>query len=161
MFSKEKQEELMRKAIALADEAAQKGNEPFAALLCDDDGNVIVSSTNLEADEGNPIAHAETTLIRKACAMLNTRDLSSYNVFTNAECCPMCAAALTLAGIRKFYYGAPMESFCNPYIRMKDVLSNVVWEYTLVENVLAEECKAHIDEARRNKPAADISLSAK
>ena len=158
MICREKQEELMRTVIALADEAAQKGNEPFAALLCDDDGNIIVSAANAEADEGNPIAHAETTLIRKACAQLSTRDLSDYSVFTNAECCPMCASALTLSGIRKFYYGASMEPFCNPYIRMRDVLSNTSWDYTLVENILEDECKAHIDEARRNKPAADNSL---
>lgn len=158
MISEQRLEELMRAAVSIAEETASRGNEPFAALLLDSEGNIVCSAGNSEADDGNPSSHAEMALIRKACAMLGTRDLSAYAVMCNAESCPMCASALTLCGVRTFYTGAKMEPFCNPYIRMRDMLSHCVWPISLTEGILQEECAASIRAARQKKAAADLSL---
>ncbi len=152
-------EKLMREALAEATAAAARGDEPFGAVLCDKDGTVVARSGNRENTENNPAMHAETALIREACRTLGTKDLGAYTVVTNAECCPMCACALTLAGIRSFYVGAEMEAFCNPYIRLKDVLARAVWPVTLVQGVLKDECAAMIADARKNKQASDLSLN--
>lgn len=158
MLSEEKQKELMRLALEEARMAAARGDEPFGAVLCDAGGRVIASAGNSENTLGDPTAHAEVVLIRRACAQLKTKDLSGMAVVASAECCPMCASALTLAGVREFYTGAPMEGFCNPWLPLREVLARTVWETELREGVLAEECAAFEAAARREKEAADLSV---
>jgi len=160
MLSKDMQEKWMRVAMDEAKKAIDRGDEPFGAVLLNSDGEFICSAGNRENTENNPCMHAETTLIREACKILNTKDLSGCIIVANAECCPMCGSALTLAGIKEFYIGAKMEGFCNPYIRLKDLLDKTIWETSLTIGVLEEECKEMISNARKIKEASDLSLKA-
>ena len=148
MLNKECYEKLIRVSIEEASYAIERGDEPFGGVICDREGNIIVRGGNRENTELNPSSHAEMILIREACRKLGTKDLSGYISVCNAESCPMCTSALILAGIREFYYGADMEPFCNPYIRMRDVLSHSSCETRLVDGILKEECAAVIREGR-------------
>jgi tRNA(Arg) A34 adenosine deaminase TadA len=62
-LSFQRQEELVRNAMSLAAETADEGNLPFAALLVDDKGTVIIEAKNTVNSMKNATAHAEINLL--------------------------------------------------------------------------------------------------
>ncbi len=150
MLSIEKQEELMRIVIEEVDVAIKEGNSPFAAILIDDDGNIIDIAHNTAKSMCNPTLHAEINLISKVCQKLNTRDLSQYALMSNAWSCSMCASASIKAKIKNFYFGAPSEGDMNPNITVFDIKEKTVGDISITTGILEEECKLQIEEARKN-----------
>jgi tRNA(adenine34) deaminase len=57
--------------------------------------------------ERDPTAHAELIAIRQAAATLGSERLVDCDLYVTLEPCTMCAAAMSLARIRRLYYGAP------------------------------------------------------
>ena len=102
-------EELMLRAIELAERnAASVTGGPFGAVVVKD-GKVIAEASNTVTVDNDPTAHAEVNAIRKACAALGTFDLSGCELYTSCEPCPMCLAACYWAHIDKVYYAADRE----------------------------------------------------
>lgn len=149
MLSKELQEKLIKISICEAEAAIERGDDPFGGCICDKQGNIIVRGGNLENTEMNPASHAETVLIREACKKLGTKDLSDCISVCNAESCPMCASALVMAGIKEFYFGTHMESFCNPYVRMKDIIKASHGDIIMVDGILDEKCTQVVRRGRK------------
>src|SRR6266702_283151 len=56
----------LRRAIELARQAREHGNHPFAALLVDHRGNVVLEAENTVRTDKDITAHAETNLMRMA-----------------------------------------------------------------------------------------------
>ncbi len=152
MLTQNQYEELIRISIEEADAAICRGDEPFGGVICDIDGNIIVRDGNRENTEQDPTSHAEMVLIREACRKLGTKNLSGCISICNAESCPMCASALILSGIREFYYGAEMESFCDPFIRMHEVLEHASGDPYIVSGILQDECRAVVQKGRSLHP---------
>ena len=102
-------EELMLRAIELAERnASSVTGGPFGAVVVKD-GKVIAEASNTVTVDNDPTAHAEVNAIRKACAALGTFDLSGCELYTSCEPCPMCLAACYWAHIDKVYYAADRE----------------------------------------------------
>lgn len=59
-------EELMRKAIVLAEENVDNGGGPFGAVIARN-GEIIATGVNRVTAEHDPTAHAEVSAIRAAC----------------------------------------------------------------------------------------------
>lgn len=97
-------EELMRKAIELAEENVTNGGGPFGAVIARD-GKIIATGVNRVTANHDPTAHAEVSAIRAACKELGTFDLSGCEIYTSCEPCPMCLGAIYWAHIDKMYYG--------------------------------------------------------
>ncbi|KAA5404645.1 nucleoside deaminase [Bacteroides cellulosilyticus] len=97
-------EELMRKAIVLAEENVDNGGGPFGAVIARN-GEIIATGVNRVTAEHDPTAHAEVSAIRAACKKLGTFDLSGCEIYTSCEPCPMCLGAIYWAHIAKMYYG--------------------------------------------------------
>ena len=97
-------EELMRKAIVLAEENVANGGGPFGAVIARN-GEIIATGVNRVTAEHDPTAHAEVSAIRAACKKLGTFDLSGCEIYTSCEPCPMCLGAIYWAHIDKMYYG--------------------------------------------------------
>ena len=57
----------------------------------------------------DPTAHGEIQAIRDACSNLKTYDLSGHILYTTAEPCPMCRAAIMWSNIDKVYYGCNVD----------------------------------------------------
>ncbi len=92
-------------ALKEAERAGAAGEVPVGAVVVRD-GTVIAAAGNrVEADQ-NPQAHAEMLAIAEACRVLGRKWLEDCDLYVTLEPCPMCAGALSLARVRRVYYGA-------------------------------------------------------
>lgn len=78
---------------------------PFGACIVDENGEVIAVSHNTVLKDHDPTCHAEINCIREASRRLGTHILSNCTLYTTAEPCPMCLAAIYWARIKKVYIG--------------------------------------------------------
>jgi tRNA(Arg) A34 adenosine deaminase TadA len=101
-------ETLLRRAIALSEEAAREGCEPFGAVVARPDGTVVGEGWNRSRITHDPTSHGETEAIRDACARLGTLDLACCTVFTSCEPCALCVAAMQLTRIARVVYAASL-----------------------------------------------------
>jgi tRNA(Arg) A34 adenosine deaminase TadA len=53
----------------------------------------------------DPTAHGEIVAIRNACAHLRTFTLAGCDLYTSAEPCPMCLAAIYWARLDRIFFG--------------------------------------------------------
>ena len=94
----------MLKAIKQAQKSVEKGGGPFGAVIVKD-GKIVAEGSNGVTLKNDPTAHAEVTVIRKACKKLKTFDLSGCVIYSSCEPCPMCLSAIYWARIDKIYFG--------------------------------------------------------
>lgn len=98
----------MELALREAEAAAARGEVPVGAVLIDGaDGAVLAAAGNRMVEAGDPTAHAEMLAIRDAAAKLGAARLTGCDLYVTLEPCPMCAAAIALARLRRLYFGAP------------------------------------------------------
>lgn len=92
-------------------EGVQNGKGPFYAEIYDDNGNLVVSSSNSVVEDKCALYHAEVNTLRKAYEKYRQYDLSSKNfsIYVNAEPCIMCAGAIMWSGIKTIYFGVPSK----------------------------------------------------
>ncbi|MEI4506926.1 nucleoside deaminase [Sphingopyxis sp. CCNWLW253] len=100
-------ETYLREAIALAYANAERGSRPFGAVIVRD-GRIIARAANDVMETGDPTSHAELNAIRLASRSLGA-DLSGCTVFASGHPCPMCMAAMRLAGIKAVTYAYSNE----------------------------------------------------
>jgi len=94
----------MQIALAEAAAAAARAEVPVGAVLVHD-GVVLAQTGNRVEEWSDPTAHAEILAIRAAAALRGGR-LEGCDLYVTLEPCPMCAAAIALARIRRVYFGA-------------------------------------------------------
>lgn len=95
----------MEQAIKRAIIAKDNGEVPVGAVLVYG-GQIVARSGNRTITNSDPTAHAEINIIRKRCAELGTQRLPDHDLYVTLEPCPMCAAAISNARIRRVYFGA-------------------------------------------------------
>jgi tRNA(Arg) A34 adenosine deaminase TadA len=92
-------------ALAEAEAAGERGEVPVGAVIVAGD-EVLASAGNRTRELADPTAHAEMLAIRAACAALRSERLAEADLYVTLEPCPMCAAAISFARIRRLYFGA-------------------------------------------------------
>lgn len=95
----------MELALAEAEAAAKRGEVPVGAVVTRAT-EVVAAAGNRTLELKDPTAHAELLAIREAAAKLGTERLTDCDLHVTLEPCPMCAAAISFARIRRLYYGA-------------------------------------------------------
>jgi tRNA(Arg) A34 adenosine deaminase TadA len=95
----------LRATFAAARGLALAGGLPFAARLVDAAGIVLIETENEVQQSGDPTAHAEVVLVRRASRAFSRDALAGTTAYTAAEPCCMCAAALILSGVGRVVYG--------------------------------------------------------
>jgi tRNA(Arg) A34 adenosine deaminase TadA len=106
-------ERFMRRAVELSALAlSQPGTEPFGAVIVKD-GKIVGEGLNHSLAHFDPTSHGETEAIRDACRNLKTVDLRGCELYTSAEPCALCVAAMVISGIDQMYYAASMAQ-CDP-----------------------------------------------
>ena len=111
--------EHLRRAIALAHEARERGNAPFGAVLIGGEGKVLAEGKNTVTTGGDVTGHAETNLVRRAYVSFDEQTLAASTLYASAEPCPMCSGAVFSAGVGRVVYGlGPAGSTkCSPPTR--------------------------------------------
>jgi len=92
-------------ALEEAENARLRGEVPVGAVLIHQ-GKLIAKAGNRTRELSDPTAHAEILVIRETCKLLGTERLNDHDLYVTLEPCPMCAAAISFARIRRIYYGA-------------------------------------------------------
>ena len=102
--------EFMKRAIELSRRASmeKKTGGVFGAVIVKD-GKIIAEGYNQVILTKDPTWHAEMQAIREASQKLGTPHLEGCELYTSAECCPMCLAAAYWAHIEHIYYAATTE----------------------------------------------------
>lgn len=96
----------MELALREARDAAARGEVPVGAALVSPAGEVVATAGNRTRELSDPSAHAEMLVIREEAAKLGSERLTGYDLYVTLEPCPMCAAVISFARIRRLYYGA-------------------------------------------------------
>src|SRR5215217_7765517 len=97
---------LLERAVALATEALDSGDDPFGSVLVTDGGTILAGERNREVSSADPTAHPELALARRAAANLPPSARRATTVYTSGEHCPMCAAAHAWVGLGRVVYAA-------------------------------------------------------
>lgn len=99
-------EEMMKRAMAEARQAAEEGEVPIGAVVvCR--GRIIARTHNLTETLHDVTAHAEMQAITAAANALGGKYLQDCTLYVTVEPCPMCAGALGWSQISRVVYGAP------------------------------------------------------
>ena len=97
----------MALALAEAEAASGRGEVPVGAVVVDGaTGAVIARAGNRVEELRDPTAHAELVALRAAAQARGQKWLEGCDLYVTLEPCAMCAAAISLARIRRLYFGA-------------------------------------------------------
>jgi tRNA(adenine34) deaminase len=96
----------MTRALDEAVAAGAAGEVPVGAVLVDRAGDIIAAAGNRAERDHDPTAHAEMLVLREGAARLGAKRLSDCDLYVTLEPCPMCAAAIGLARVRRLYFAA-------------------------------------------------------
>jgi tRNA(adenine34) deaminase len=95
----------MATALEQASMATRANEVPVGAVLvCG--GQVIVAAHNRTELLHDPTAHAEMLVIKAGTHAISSKYLMDCELYVTLEPCPMCAYALSLAKIKRVYFGA-------------------------------------------------------
>jgi tRNA(adenine34) deaminase len=95
----------MAAAIEEAEKAAARGEVPIGAVVVQN-GSILARNGNRTLELNDPTAHAEVLVLRQACSIAGSQRLPDCDLYVTLEPCPMCAAAISFARIRRLYFGA-------------------------------------------------------
>jgi tRNA(adenine34) deaminase len=137
-------EPFMRRAIELALEDPQL---PFGAVIVTTaTGQVVAEGHNRSAE--SPIWHGEIDAVHRCALSHPGIDWSALTLYSTAEPCPMCMAAILWAGIARVVFGTSIRTLQSKGWNQIDVLAQEIVrqasfrECALVGGVLEAECDA-------------------
>jgi tRNA(Arg) A34 adenosine deaminase TadA len=146
----------MRRAIALT---ARVPELPFGAVIVDPSAGTILAE-GWNQSSVNPTLHGEIAVINAWSATAWTGDPADLILYTTAEPCPMCQAAILWAGIGTVVYGTSI-AFLQQHgwhqidIRAAEVIARTPFRScTLIGGVLEAECNQLFETAMRRKDEA-------
>lgn len=136
-------EEYMRRAMALAAQAAREGDVPVGCVIVKD-GQIVGEGRNRREENGDATAHAELEAIRDACKRLGAWRLHGCTMYVTLEPCPMCAGGIINSRIDTVRYGAKDDKAgaCGSVLNLFEERFN--HKPRLYGHLLADECGAQL-----------------
>ena len=95
----------LTRAVDLAEQALESGDEPFGSVLVSADGKILFEDHNHVAG-GDHTQHPEFAIARWAAQHLDPAERAVSTVYTSGEHCPMCAAAHGWVGLGRIVYAS-------------------------------------------------------
>ena len=107
----------MGEALALARDAASRGEVPVGAIVVRD-GAIVGRGGNAPIAANDPTAHAEIAALREAASALRNYRLPGCTLYVTLEPCAMCAGAILHARLARLVFGArdPKTGACGSVI---------------------------------------------
>ena len=150
----------MKKALELAEIAAQQGEVPVGAVVVNDStGEIIGRGFNRREYGRSPLTHAEIVAISQASKRLGGWRLIGCTLFVTLEPCPMCAGAMINSRLPRVVFGAydpkagscgsVVDLFALPYNHKPEVRGGVL------ENECADILSEFFKDLRQQKKAGD------
>jgi tRNA(adenine34) deaminase len=137
-------EALVRRAMMLAQRAADAGDVPIGAVLAV--GGRVFEACNEKEKRPDPTAHAELLVLRDAARALGRWRIGG-SLYVTKEPCAMCAGALVAARVERLVFGCrdPKGGAAGSVI---DILGSAAVNHRVdvVGGVLAEETAAQLRE---------------
>lgn len=100
----------MQLALEQAKIAFAKDEVPVGAIIVEN-GQIIAATHNQNRILSDPTAHAEMLALKQAAEFKKSPRLDGCDLYVTLEPCAMCAAAISLAKIRRIYYAASDKKF--------------------------------------------------
>ncbi|MFO2552163.1 deaminase [Legionella pneumophila serogroup 1] len=136
--------------------AATNPMAPYGAIIVYDDKEILLKSVN--SAHNNPVMHGELSVIHTLFNNGFNGDVSKLSLYTTAEPCPMCAAAIYWAMIPKVVYGSTISFLHDLFGRQiqvgaAEVLSKTPDFYSchLIGGVMEDECNRLFVEAKQRR----------
>ena len=95
----------MRRALLLAQRAAEEGEVPVGALLVVGD-ELVAEGWNRPIASNDPTAHAEIVALRAGAATRRNYRLGNATLYATLEPCAMCMGAVLNARVARVVFGA-------------------------------------------------------
>lgn len=96
-------EKVWQTVFELGWQSFKEGNLPIAAIITDDDGNILSSGRNHYITSKRfpncKVDHAETECIQ-SLDIAKYPELKSYTLYTSMEPCPMCIGTIIMSNLR-------------------------------------------------------------
>lgn len=102
-------DEFMREALKMAEEALQVGEVPIGCVIVDENNQIISRGRNRTNESKNATRHAEFEALADISS--TSTDLSSLRLYVTVEPCIMCAAALRRVGLLRVFFSCYNERF--------------------------------------------------
>ena len=139
---KSNDEKFMKKCIALAKKAGERGDVPVGAIVVLGD-KIVARSSNRREKCNDPTAHAEILALRKAGEKLGRKNLSGCTLFVTLEPCVMCAGAIVNSRIDRVVFGAYDKRFgCAGSVMNLVEQNDFNHSAAVTGGVLLKECSA-------------------
>jgi tRNA(adenine34) deaminase len=101
------QHDYIRMALEEARAAGRRGEVPVGAIVVNPARDEVLARAGNRVEElSDPTLHAELIAIRLATAKAGNPKLLGCDIYVTLEPCAMCAQAISLARIRRLYFGA-------------------------------------------------------
>ena len=138
----------MSMALFQAQEAAAEGEVPIGAVIVGADGSILAAEHNRTEALHDVTAHAERLAIGAAASAIGAKYLIDCTLYVTVEPCPMRAAAIGWAQIRRIVIGAadPKRGYTTIYAHSPFHPRAVV-----LQGILADECAAVITDFFRRR----------
>ncbi|HAT1756481.1 deaminase [Legionella pneumophila serogroup 1] len=143
---------------ATIDVAATNPMAPYGAIIVYDDKEILLKSVN--SAHNNPLMHGELSVIHRLFENGFDGDVSRLSLYTTAEPCPMCAAAIYWAMIPKVVYGSSISFLHELFGRQIQVGAEEIFSKTpdfyrchLIGGAMEEECNNLFVKAKKLRTA--------
>ena len=101
-------ERYMRRAIELAEDSADRGDEPFGSVLVLD-GEVVIEAMNAVNTAADLREHPELTIAKRSARELTPEERERAVMYTSTEPCAMCSGGIYHAGLGAVGYSVSAE----------------------------------------------------
>ncbi len=148
------EEDYMKLALTLAQEAALAGEVPVGAVVVKD-GEIMGRGYNAPICGHDPSAHAEMQAIRAAAQKLGNYRLNGCTLYVTLEPCAMCSGVIQHARISRLVFGAadPKTGACGSVVNLM-AEQKLNHHCEVAGGVMADECGRILSEffaARRTR----------
>lgn len=134
--------------------ASENPIAPYGAIIVYDDKEILLKSVN--SAHHHPLMHGELSVIHTLFNNGFDGDVSKLSLYTTAEPCPMCAAAIYWAMIPRVIYGSSIAFLHDLFGRQiqvgaEEILSKAPDFYSchLTGGVMEDECNELFIEAKK------------